>query len=56
MINTNTYTWIGIEIFIKIVEMFTPLHPPAKLYYVPIAQHDVGQSGWGPNVECFQAF
>ena len=23
--------------------MFTPLHPPAKLCYVPIAQHDVRQ-------------
>ena len=24
--------------------MFTPLHPPANLCYVPIAQHNVGQS------------
>ena len=23
--------------------MFTPLHPPTKLCYVPIVQHDVGQ-------------
>ena len=23
--------------------MFAPLHPPAKLCYVPIVQHDVGQ-------------
>ena len=29
-----------IKIYIKI---FTPLHPPAKLCYVPIVQHDVGQ-------------
>ena len=25
----------------KLAEIFTPLHPPAKLHYVPIVQHDV---------------
>ena len=36
---TNTLT--GIEMFIESTEMFTLLHPPAKVSYVPIAQHDV---------------
>ena len=33
-----------LDSFILSIEMSTPLHPPAKLCYVPIVQHDVGQS------------
>ena len=28
----------------KMAEISSPLHPPAKLHYVPIVQHDVGWS------------
>ena len=41
----NANTLMGIEIFI---EMFTLLHPPAKLHYVCIVQHDVR---WSARVQ-----
>ena len=34
MINTNTYTWIGIELFIKSMEMLTSLHMGCWNYVV----------------------
>ena len=33
-----------LDSFILSIKMSTALHLPAKLYYVPIVQHDVGQS------------
>ena len=33
-----------LDSFILPIEMSTLLHPPAKLHYAPIAQHDVRQS------------
>ena len=36
--------------------MFTPLHPPAKLHYVPVVQYDVGWLAGVQMSNILQAF
>ena len=37
-----------LDSFVLSTEVSTPLHPPAKVCYVPIVQHDVG---WAAGVQ-----